>query len=347
MNSFQIGTILIQDGVTTGAIYALLGMALVLLFSVTRVIFFAQGEFVMFGALTLALLQSGRVPGTVWLLLTLSIVAGLLEGIDALRERDYARLMPIGIVHLLAPLALSALVVWGASPSMPLLAQCALSLAIVTPMGPLIYRLVYQPIAQSSVLVLLIVSVGVHFVLAGMGLIFFGVEGFRTPAFWDGRVQLGGLSMSGQSVIVWVVTAILIGTLSLVFARTLYGKALRAAASNSTGARLLAISVSFSGRLSFAIAAFIGALCGLLIAPIVTIYYDSGLLIGLKGFVASIFGGLSSYAFTLLGALAIGVVESFSSFMASAYKETIVFLLVIPVLLWLSTRGGFHEEEQG
>jgi branched-chain amino acid transport system permease protein len=178
-----------------------------------------------------------------------------------------------------------------------------------------------------------------------MGLIFFGVEGFRTPAFWDGRVQLGSLSMSGQSVIVLVVTAILIGTLSMVFARTLYGKALRAAASNSTGARLLAISVSFSGRLSFAIAAFIGALCGLLIAPIVTIYYDSGLLIGLKGFVASIFGGLSSYAFTLLGALAIGVVESFSSFLASAYKETIVFLLVIPVLLWLSTRGGFHEEE--
>ncbi len=142
-----------------------------------------------------------------------------------------------------------------------------------------------------------------------------------------------------------VVTAALIATLSLLFSRTLYGKALRAAASNSTGARLMAISVSFSGRMSFTIAAFIGALCGLLIGPIVTVYHDSGLLIGLKGFVAAIFGGLASYGLTLLGALGIGVVESFSAFMMSAYKETIVFLLVIPVLLWLSMRRGFHEEE--
>jgi branched-chain amino acid transport system permease protein len=111
------------------------------------------------------------------------------------------------------------------------------------------------------------------------------------------------------------------------------------------GARLLAISVSFSGKLSFTIAAFIGALCGMLIAPIVTLYYDSGLLIGLKGFVASIFGGLVSYPMTLLGALGIGIVEAFSSFKASAYKEAIVFLLVVPVLLWLSLRSGSHEEE--
>jgi branched-chain amino acid transport system permease protein len=345
MDSLQIGALLIQDGLTTGAIYALLGMALVLLFAVTRVIFFAQGEFVSYGALTLAFLQVGKVPGTLWLMVLLSVVVGVLEAFASWREGDARRLLRIFALRVVLPLALAVAAIWMAPRGLPLLVQCALCLAIVTPLGPLLYRLIYQPIADASVLVLLIVSVGVHFVMAGLGLLFFGVEGFRTPAFWEGRLELGTWSMPGQSVIVLAVTAALIVSLSIVFSRTLYGKALRAAASNSTGARLMAISVSFSGRMSFTIAAFIGALCGLLIGPIVTVYYDSGLMIGLKGFVSAIFGGLASYGLTLLGALAIGVVESFSSFVMSAYKETIVFLLVIPVLLWLSMRSGFHEEE--
>ena len=67
----QIALLLGQDGVTNGAIYALLALALVLVFAVTRVIFIPQGEFVAFGALTLASLQAGRLPGTVWLLLAM------------------------------------------------------------------------------------------------------------------------------------------------------------------------------------------------------------------------------------------------------------------------------------
>ena len=64
----SIALILLQDGVVNGAIYALLGMALVLVFAVTRVIFIPQGEFVAFGALTLAMLVDGKVPGTAYLL---------------------------------------------------------------------------------------------------------------------------------------------------------------------------------------------------------------------------------------------------------------------------------------
>jgi len=345
MNSFQISAILVQDGITTGAIYALLGMALVLLFAVTRVVFFAQGEFVVYGALSLAWLQAGRVPGSLWLMVGLAVLAGLADAAQALRDGNYSQLWRIVLLHFAAPAALATFAVWAAPRQLPLAAQCALSLCIVTAIGPLLYRLVYQPMANASVLVLLIVSVGVHFVLASFSLLFFGVEGFRTPSFWKGGISLGWMRLNGQSLIVVTVTALLIALLALVFSRTLYGKALRAAASNRVGARLMAIPVSFSGRLSFTIAAFIGALCGILIGPIVTIYYDSGLLIGLKGFVAAIFGGLSSYPLTLLGALGIGVVEAFSSFKASAYKEAIVFLLVVPVLLWLSLRGGAHEEE--
>ena len=68
-----------------------------------------------------------------------------------------------------------------------MLAQAALTVALVTPFGPLIYRLAYESLADASVLVLLIVSVGVHFALVGLGLFFFGAEGFRNPSFWDAR----------------------------------------------------------------------------------------------------------------------------------------------------------------
>ena len=96
------------------------------------------------------------------------------------------------------------------------------------------------------------------------------------------------------------------------------------------------------------LAATIGALSGLLISPITTIYFDSGLMIGLKGFVGAILGGMASYPLAVLGALGVGLLESFSSFWASAYKESIVFTLLIRVLLWrsLSSRHPVVEDEE-
>ena len=83
---FSIASILLLDGVTNGAIYALLGLATVLVFTVTRIIFIPQGEFVAYGALTLAMLQTGKIPGTVWLLIILALVAALMEGVARWRH---------------------------------------------------------------------------------------------------------------------------------------------------------------------------------------------------------------------------------------------------------------------
>ena len=83
-----------------------------------------------------------------------------------------------------------------------------------------------------------------------------------------------------------------------------------------------------------------------MIAPITTIYYDTGFLIGLKGFVAAIIGGLASYPLAAMGAIAVGLLESFASFWASAYKEVIVFTLIIPVLLWRSLTSAHHDEDE-
>ena len=76
----EIALILGQDGITNGAIYALLALALVLVFAVTRVIFIQQGEFVAYGALTLAMMQGGTVPATVWLLLVMGVLVTALDG---------------------------------------------------------------------------------------------------------------------------------------------------------------------------------------------------------------------------------------------------------------------------
>jgi len=242
------------------------------------------------------------------------------------------------------PVAVSALAIWAAPRGWPLLAQAALTLALVTPFGVLIYRLAYESLADASVLVLLIVSVGVHFALVGLGLFFFGAEGFRNPSFWEQRFSVGPLVISGQTLIIFAAALALIVMLWLFFEHTLHGKALRATAVNRLGARLMGISSTDAGRVSFTMAAFVGALSGLLIGPTTTVFYDSGFLIGLKGFVAAVFAGLSSYPLAMLGALGVGLLESFGSFWASAFKEVIVFGAILPVLLWRSLRDPHGEE---
>ena len=343
---FSIASILTLDGITNGAVYALLALATVLVFAVTRVIFIPQGEFVAYGALTLAILQLGQVPGTVWLLLGLAALAAVLDAAAAWRNGHPGGRVALGAVRSLAfPVLVSAVTVWAAPRQWPMVLQCLLTLALVTPLGPLVYRLAYQKLADATVLVLLIVSVGTHFALTGLGLLFFGAEGYRNPSFWDARFALGPVTLTGQTLIIFMVSVALMLALFLFFERTLRGKALRATAVNRLGARLMGISTSGAGRLSFGLAAFIGALSGLLIGPATTLFYDSGFLIGLKGFVAAIFGGLASYPAAALGALFVGLIESFGSFWASAFKEVIVFTLIIPVLLWRSFQHGHRDED--
>ena len=230
--------------------------------------------------------------------------------------------------------------------AVPMPVQILLALAVVVPLGPMVYRLAYQPLAEASVLVLLIVSVAVHVAMVGLALLVFGAEGSRTPPFTEARFDFAGMSVASQTL--WVIgcSAALIVVLYLLFERTLYGKALRATAVNRQGARLMGIPTALAGKLTFLLCALIGAFSGVLIAPITTVYYDTGFLIGLKGFVGAIIGGLVSYPVAAVGAVLVGLLESYSSFWASAYKEVIVFTLIIPVLLARSLRARHVEEDE-
>ena len=342
----SIAAILLLDGLTNGIVYGLIAIALVLVFAVTRILFIPQGEFVAFGALTLAMLQQGMVPGPVWLLLLLAVCATGMQVAALLRSGQRAGIVRCIVKNLLLPVLISALVAWAAPQQFALPVQVALTLLLITALGPLMYQVVYESLADASVLVLLIVSVGIHLAMTGLGLVFFGAEGFRTPAFWDSRWSFGAVTLSAQTVVVILAALALLVALWLFSDRTLYGKALRATAVNRLGARLMGISTTLAGKLSFGVAAFIGALSGVLIGPMSTIFYDSGFLIGLKGFVAATIGGLASFPLAACGALFVGLLESFSSFWASDYKEVIVFMSLLPVLLWRSFVAPAHDEDE-
>lgn len=340
---WQIALLLGQDGIVNGAIYGLMALSLVLVFSVTRVILISQGELVAFGALSMAALEAGSVPATLWLLLALAALTLVVEGWRWKRGATVDMRSTIAWTVVLP--ALACLLLLGLRPT-SMTGKVLSTLLVITPLGPLLYRLVFRPLADSTVLMLLIVSVALHGVLVGLGLLFFGAEGSRTPAFSDARLEIGEVMVSGQSLVVVGVAVALVVLMFLFFERTIIGKALRATAVNRVGARLMGIPTELSGDLSFALAALIGAVSGLLIAPITTIYYDTGFLIGLKGFVAAIVGGLASYPAALGGALLVGQLESFSSFWASAFKEVLVFTLIIPVLWWRSLRSRHVEDEE-
>ena len=337
---------LIQDGVTNGAIYALLGLALVLVFAVTRVILIPQGEFVTYGALTYASLSSGQMPGTARLAVAMGVLAfflDLIAGRKSLGFRLVARAFAINIV---LPVIVLALAMWSAAHHAGVAVNIALSLAIVAAVGVFLYRIAFQPLAHTSVLVLLIASVGCHLAMQGLGLLFFGAEGQRGPAIMDAAFSAGSLRFTGQSIAVYAITVGFIVGLWLFFGFTLYGKALRATAVNRLGARLAGIRTSLSGQIAFLLASLLGAISGILIVPITTLYYDTGFLIGLKGFIAAIIGGLVSYPLTAVAALLVGTVEAFSSFYASNFKEVIVFTLLIPMLLLRSLAAPAIEEEK-
>jgi branched-chain amino acid transport system permease protein len=337
---------LLQDGITNGAIYALLGLALVLVFAVTRVILIPQGEFVTYGALTYATLSAGQVPGTARLAVAMGFVAFCLDLFMMRKSLNLRRMLRALAVNIILPLVILALTVWFASRQTPIAVNIALSLVIVAAIGLFLYRIAFQPIAHTSVLVLLIASVGCHLALQGMGLVFFGAEGQRGPTISNVAFTVGQLRFTGQNIAVYAITITFIVGLWLFFGYTLYGKALRATAVNRLGARLVGIRTSLSGQLAFLLASVIGAISGILIVPITTLYYDTGFLIGLKGFIAAIIGGLVSYPLTAVAALVVGTVEAFSSFYASNYKEVIVFTLILPVLVLRSLAAPAVEEEK-
>ena len=186
----DVALILAIDGLANGAVYLLAGLGLVLIFSVTRVVFVPFGDVAAFAALSLAAFETGRMPATVGLVATLAVLAILVEARSLLRRARR------GAFHVRssAGACCRRCHAWppGRSPgaAVPALLQVAVAVALVVPIIPLVARIALQPIADASVLVLLIASLALHFLLSGLGLLFFGPEGSRTAPLVGGALTL-------------------------------------------------------------------------------------------------------------------------------------------------------------
>jgi branched-chain amino acid transport system permease protein len=212
------------------------------------------------------------------------------------------------------------------------------TLVLVAPLGPLLYWSAFEGVARSSILTLLFAAVAVHHVLQGSMLPLFGPEGFQADALLRGRIDVGFTRISLQFLLVCAMFVATVSALWMFMGRTIAGKILRATAVNARGARIVGIRPETSGAVAFGLASLIGAVSGVLIAPLTTLYYDSGFLLALKGFVGAVVGGLASFPLAAAGSLLIGVLEAMFSFQFSALKESLVFAALLPVLLILSAR---------
>lgn len=344
--TWDIALILGMDGLANSAIYLLAGLGLVLIFSVTRVVFVPFGDIAVFAALSLAAFEAHRIPPTIGLVAVMAVIA-LVTELASLIRRGEIRRIPKALWYWAVLPAIPCGIAWlVAANGAPAYVQVAASILLVVPVAPLLARVVFQPIADASVLVLLIVALALEFLLSGLGLLFFGPEGFRTSPLVSGAITLAdGFSVNMQTVLMVGTAIVVSGLFFLVFERTSMGKALRATAFNRTGARLVGIRPARTAMLAYGCASLLGGFIGVLIAPVTTMYYDSGFIIGLKAFVAAIIGGLVSFPATALGALGVGVFESFASFWSGALKDAIVFSLLIPVLMVRSYMAHSHEEE--
>ncbi len=281
------------DGVRGGSIYALIALGFVVIHSVTGVINFAQGEFVMLGAMLCVTVYHSELA-------------------------------------LLSPL----------SPLLKLVLAILVAVVGTTLIGGIMERLSIYPARRAPAVSLIIITIGATISIRALALVVWGTRPFFVPAFStlemeDVTLRLGGVIVKGQSFWIWGTVAVVLGALAYFFERTIMGKALRACAVNRKAAQLMGINPSRMSLLAFSLAAALGAIGGMVMAPATRPTYDMGLMLGLKGFVAAIMGGLVSSTGAVVGGLVLGVAENIGAGVTSSgYKDIIVFVILVLILLF-------------
>jgi branched-chain amino acid transport system permease protein len=234
---------------------------------------------------------------------------------------------------------------------LPLWLAVPLAVAGTVIVGMLVQRLALeraQARGQADVVTLIIITIGVALFLRGMAQLVWDKRIHSLPSFSGSEpITIGGATVLPQSL--WVLGGAALALLALgwFFNRTLYGKAMRATAINPLAARLMGISTRGVMRTSFALAAALGALGGVLTAPITFTSTDVGVMLGLKGFAAAMLGGLGSFGGAIAGGLLLGLIEGLGAgFVSSAYKDAIAFVVILAVLVFLpgGLAGARHSE---
>lgn len=190
----------------------------------------------------------------------------------------------------------------------------------------------------------LLVTIGVSFLLQNLVMRTLGSTVKAVPPFVGGAFTIGPVITPRQYVIVLVVAMVAVVALHLFLYRTGFGRLMRATADNPYAAVVVGLPVPRVNATTWGIGGALAAVAGALIAPLFGAHFPMGLLIGLKGFAASVAGGFGNVYGALAGGLLIGLAETFAAaYLSSAWKDGIALAILIGFLL-LRPTGLFRSE---
>ncbi|MGA8056312.1 MAG: branched-chain amino acid ABC transporter permease [Burkholderiales bacterium] len=234
------------------------------------------------------------------------------------------------------------LTVFFLASGLPMPVAVLLAILIPAAVGVLLEKLAIEPAKDAEVVALIIITIGASLVIRGLTQVWLGKGTHALPPFsGDEPIDILGATLQPQSLWVLGVTAAVVAALWYFFSRTLAGKAILATSYNPLAARLVGINTSWVLFVSYALAGALGAIGGILITPITLTSYDVGIMLGLKGFVAAVVGGLGSGLGAVLGGLFVGIVEAMAAgYISSAYKDAVPFILIL-LILFFKPRGLF------
>lgn len=217
----------------------------------------------------------------------------------------------------------------------PLWLSIIASVLIIGFFGAAFERAVIFPARNSPVVIVIIITIGFSVAIRGMALLLWGTQSYPIQPFSaGGPINIFGAIMNRQGLWILALSIFVVITLFAFFERTVMGKALKACAINRLAASLMGISPQLMSLFSFSVCASIGALAGIFITPITTATYDMGLMLGLKGFVAAVLGGLTNTTGAIIGGFLLGILEAMGAgLISSGYKDAISFLILLLVLL--------------
>lgn len=220
---------------------------------------------------------------------------------------------------------------------LPLVAAIPLAVAITVLVGFALEKLAIEPARNSQVVTIIIITIGASILLRGVAQVVWDKQIHALPAFsGDTPFNLAGATILPQSLWVLGVSAVIVAALAWFFSRTLLGKAMLATAFNPNAAQLVGINTKFILLLSFGLSAGLGAVAGILVAPITTTHYEIGIMLGLKGFVAAVLGGLGNGIGAVAGGLLLGIAEAMTAgYISSEYKDAMPFVLILLILFFM------------
>lgn len=224
----------------------------------------------------------------------------------------------------------------GVAMGWPMLAAFAAAVALVAVLGLLLERIALRPVKKPEPITLIIITVGASIFLRGVAMRVWGKDPYSVPAMTSSvePVHVLGAALTPQSLWIVGIVVVLMTGLHLFAKRTLTGKAMEACAIHRHAAWILGIPSERMVLLAFALSAALGAVGGVIIAPITMCSYDMGTMLGLKGFCAAMLGGLGSHWGAALGGIVLGVLESLGvGYFSSGIKDAVAFLVLLIILM--------------